>query len=281
MNKVNWEIEFHLPLEDMELEESNKFATAMMSAFEGPRSGEYTGEEVRENEVVHFFSTTEPEKVIKLGAQYLRSCALGKSSFVTLTSEYGTVMAEDTPIASLDIEAWLARHKESFRKRPVQNPSRRPKVGDYYAIPLPGGRFGYAYFLQTHPDSGDLVEILCLLTDEPVTSIATLRGAKPIFGPMLTSVKVCTSVGGWKRVGHFVRPEEFIPPMFRNSFTAFLKFQSGVYHDWHLREYGNDVPVFVGELTEDQRRLQFEVSVSPAQIAERIETGKWIYDEFL
>jgi hypothetical protein len=185
--------------------------------------------------------------------------------------------ALDGPISPTGVEAWLSqrrRGRPTPRKRGIQ-----PRVGDFFAVPLPDQRFGHIQYLRASPDEGELLQVLDVITDQPAKLEEVLR-AEPRFPPVKCFVTAAVRRCGWVYVGHRKLDIDYSHVRFRVSNTAFLRFQPGVYTDWFLSSSAKG-DIFVGTLTEEQRKLEYGVHWPPEDLAKRIATGENPYEAFI
>jgi hypothetical protein len=72
--------------------------------------------------------------------------------------------ASDLHIPIDDLDTWLGRLEQRAKPKPRKH---RPEINDYYAVPLPDGRFGHLHYVHEDPMWGDLVQVLSVITDQP------------------------------------------------------------------------------------------------------------------
>lgn len=152
----------------------------------------------------------------------------------------------------------------------------RLRVGDVFLIPLPSGACGYAQFLgHIEYFSADVIRVLDLVTECPLSTPKDCAAVENRFPPVLTLVNVARRVYGWKLLGNI--PREALQSLeFRHSLMAGLR-GPGTYSDWQLWSLVGGWRE-IGTLPEEFRHLEFPSVVAPFAIAERIESGRGLYD---
>ena len=59
--------------------------------------------------------------------------------------------------------------------------ARRGRIGDFYRIPLPNGRWGYCQHVYRVESFGDVVRVFVFITAEPLDSTDGLEPARLLF----------------------------------------------------------------------------------------------------
>jgi hypothetical protein len=141
-------------------------------------------------------------------------------------------------------------------------------LGDILEIPLTDGRKAFGRYVDEVPTLGPLLQVFDLITDEPI-EVAHLLEAGLLFPPVLAAFPAAVERGEWKVIGSLPVDGSSRP-----------KFVSARYNEktgrpamWFLWDGEDGVPL--GEVLPEQHRgLEYRVVWSPADIVERIETGK-------
>lgn len=253
-------------------------AKELMWFLDNTGTGKFTGEEFHSGEAILFFESQTLPKTLTGVRAMLERLDLLRDAFVIIREGIATGKS-DVRIQMEDLDVSLKRLR---RRTPAKQwtKRRRPKVHDYYAIPLPDGRYGYVRHLYHDPTWNDIVQVLSLITTDQSATLEQLVGAEQMFPPVLTSVAAAVRVGGWIFLGnHPFSGFEF--PTFRGTNSLLLRrYEPGVYDDWWLWS-GGDIWKFVGRLDDEQRRLEYKVWWAPQNLAKRIATGENEYGRFL
>jgi hypothetical protein len=149
------------------------------------------------------------------------------------------------------------------------------EVFDVFAIPLPSDRFGYAQFLG-HIDEmeADAIRVFDPVTPASIADVKDCVGQSERFPPVLTLLKIAVKSFGWKRIGRV--PMEGHSLQFRQSNAAAVS-GAGVLQDWRIWTTTSGWSD-VGDLPEGCRTIEMAVTWSPWAIADRIITGRNLYD---
>lgn len=208
----------------------------------------FTGHEISESEC-HLFFKAERPRAFKV-AEIVRSRYIYPDESVTVGAE--------------------PSGKTGFLKN-----GSRFKIGDVLSIPLKTGSLGYGQFLgYIHDMRADAVRILDLVTavQEVDPQICLRPGDR--FPPVLTLLNVASGKFGWQVVGNASLEPRVL--MFRHSNSGFVS-GPGVSNDWRLWDSAGgwrDLGVLPLEL----RKVECAVTWSPWAIAERILTGRHLYE---
>jgi len=255
-----------------------KFVDELMMLASTIGKGEYTGEEFRPNEAVFSFELRNVKAVLLRLRSLVEAIGLLEESFVVVRTN-AVSDESDLPVPLKEIGRWSDRLDQLSRSK--RKRGRRPKVGDYYALPLPDGRFGHLQYVHRDPESGDFVQVWAVITSGQPAGVDTLARAKPLFPPVITAVSVGIEIGGWVLLGNRPLAEPFRFPQFRGTNSLlFRRHEPGVYADWWLWS-GGDTWLPVGSLNDEQRQLEYHTAWQPQKLALRIATGENEYDNFL
>jgi len=144
-----------------------------------------------------------------------------------------------------------------------------PKPGDIFTIPLSDGTYQlgqYLLFDDYHHKMGQLVAIFREKYEEGL-DLATVDTTDLLFPPVYASINPGFTKHGWKVIGTLpVRLEKI--PDFRIGFFRRL----GISDDWRVTRGKEEV--FVGVLTDEQRKLEILSKWGGGALVDRIETGK-------
>jgi hypothetical protein len=141
-------------------------------------------------------------------------------------------------------------------------------IGDILEIPLTDGRKAYGQFIYEDEKMGPLLQVFDLPGDQPV-ELDRLKDVAPLFPPVLVSLTAAVAAGIWKVVGRLT-VDRFTYPSFVN---AVYSEKTGQASKWFLWNGQNSV--FLGNsLPDEYKKLEYYVIWSPADVVERIETGK-------
>lgn len=276
-------VELHVHAEDgvglVRHESANRLSEVLMELLADGDLGNFTGEEYRGNEAVFFFESTQLVSVLPKVREVVDRLGLLRQSSVVIRKD--ALAGESDLSAHLhDLSLWRER-LEQFLKGRGKTRGRRPEVYDYYAVPLPDGRFGHLQYIHQDTMYGDLVQVLAVITAARPCSLAELIDGKLLFPPVQTSVSVGIRTGGWIFLGNHPQETEFLFPTFRGTNSLLLRrHEPGIYEDWWLWSGGENWQP-VGKLTNEQRKLEYNVSWAPENLARRIATGENEYEHFL
>lgn len=228
--------------------------------------GEFTGDEWGEEGVVLYFEVDKPLRFLHHARSLLEPLGLAGNAFACLL-EAGGVRLEGSEKVELRAlpGRWPRRASGSAKKH-------KPRLYDYYAIPLPDGRFGHAQYVRKEPGWGDFVQVLNVISSSP-SSVEDLRFAEPLFPPILADVPTSVVRGGWQFLGAGLPPANFRLPLYRECMEASWKREPRRYDSWHIRDVEANQIHPVGVLSEEQRSLEFFEGWKAEEIAERIMTG--------
>ncbi|MGJ5814375.1 hypothetical protein [Paludibaculum fermentans] len=269
-------IEIAIPLQSEGLPDAQGLADAdrmerlFLDMLARRTSVDYQGHEIGGGTLVLYFEVARPRP-------FLKACEL-----LALRHEMKDIRINLRDIADdcrSGVSFALFAYEEgltTFAARPGKR-SRKPKIGDYYAIPLPDGRWGHAWFVAHEAPWGDFVQVLDVILAAPC-EMPLLSGASALFPPIGSSVVHSVKGGKWKFLGNC--PPEPVPimPLMRSSTKAACDKQPGQYGDWVV---SNSLEWrVVGTLPEELRTLEFKAGWKPEQIAQRIMTGVNIYSVY-
>lgn len=251
----------------------------LMQLMSITKAGQFTGEEIRPAEVVFSFESKNLSTVLPMVRTFMENLGLLQESFLVVRKEM-LPSESDLRVPLQDLDLWSKRVEQFARIRPKVM-GRRPKVNDYYAVPLPDGRFGHLQYVYKDPMRGDFVQVSSMIAADRPCSTEDLREGHPMFPPVITAVAVGIRIGGWIFLGNAAPAEEFRFPTFRSTMSLLLRREeSGVYTDWWLWSGGDNWQP-VGRLGAEQRRLEYNVAWPPQDLARRIATGENEYDRYL
>ncbi len=158
-------------------------------------------------------------------------------------------------------------------------PATRPLIGDVFELSLPDGRFAYAQYLHRDKPGGVgfgiLVRVLDRLGDTPL-SIPDLRAAQNLFPPVYVGLLALVRLGRWRHIGRMSVPKDPLP-CFR--WRSGPESGPGEYSDWYVIDLESSTRAFVGPLSPELRRLEFQCAWGSEVLAERIAYGRNPYDE--
>ena len=151
--------------------------------------------------------------------------------------------------------------------------AQRIKIGDFFQIPLPDGRYAYCQHVNWNEQMGFLVQVLDCISDCPL-NVEALSGAKPLFPPVFVGLRAAVNSGRWKRIGN--RPvNDFKFPLFRATSAT----KPGKYDNWWL--FDGRSQRFIGELPPELRCLEVEVAWGYELLGQRIATGHHLFEAVL
>ena len=127
----------------------------------------------------------------------------------------------------------------------------RIKVGEFFEIPLPNGRFAYCQHVAFHQEFGFLIRVFKKVTDQPISSLQELQGVGEMFPPVFVGLREAVKSGGWKRTG-FLPVVDFGFPMFKVTNGT----KPGEYSDWYL--WDGERERFIGKLPPELRSLELK-----------------------
>lgn len=148
--------------------------------------------------------------------------------------------------------------------------AQRIKLGDFFQIPLPDGRYAYCQHVNWNDQMGFLVQVLDRISDHPLT-FEELEGAKPLFPPVFVDLRAAVSSGRWKRIGNRT-VADFKFPLFRATSAT----KPGKYDHWWL--FDGYTQRFIGVLPPEWRSLEVEVVWGDEMLEQRIATGRNLFD---
>jgi hypothetical protein len=146
----------------------------------------------------------------------------------------------------------------------------KPKVGDIFEIPLSGGRRAYGQFLD-FGQMGPIIQVFDLISNRDAT-IEEIQNSKPLFPPVITGLFAALRDKVWKVIGNRQIPE-FVQPKF---VSALYDERTGEVKRWSLWD-GRKFIRIGDNLPPEYRQLEYLVVWNPADIVDRIETGKIPY----
>jgi len=239
--------------------------------LENSKGGEFTGDEWGEDEAILYFEADRPLQLLRKAKILLDPLGLVENTYARPMGTSGTL---DCSRVKVELRALPTRWPRVGRKK------RSPKLYDYYAIPLPDGRYGHVQYIRKEPGFGDVVQVVNVVSRSP-SSIDELHLAEPLFPPIFADVASCITQGRWQFVGVGPQPFDSQLPCFRESMEAAWRRKPGRYDSWHIRNLETNEVHFLGSLREEQRTLEFLIGWNAEELAERIMTGKCKYDQFL
>jgi Immunity protein 26 len=142
------------------------------------------------------------------------------------------------------------------------------RLGDYFRIPLPDGRWAYCQFVHKNDKLGTLVRVFDRITSKPLDSTAELEGAGLLFPPVFVGLLASVGSGRWVRIGN-MPVEDFVFPTFRQAMGT----KPGTYHDWRI--WDGKRTVSIGNLPEHMRSLELKQVWGDEGLEERIVTGTY------
>ncbi len=266
-------IEIVIPLPSNDFPDAEQLAGAnaierlFMDAFHRHKGVEYQGNECGGGSLVLYYESVRPRSFLKS----CRSLALLHNIDGAKVRAYN--IADDQRAGESftldDYEKLLPALNATAVKR-----NRNPKIGDYYALPLPDGRWGHALYVKHEAPWGDFIQVLDVIQGSP-SNMETLITAPALFPPVGTYVARSAKVGGWKYLGNFPTTPVPIMPAMRTSPRMQCDERPGQYHDWIVSS--STEWRAVGTLPEELRALEVKVPWTAEQIAHRIMTGINIY----
>jgi hypothetical protein len=144
----------------------------------------------------------------------------------------------------------------------------RLKVGDYFRIPLPGGRWAYCQHVNRNAELGFLIRVLDQITSEPLDSIANLQDVSFLFPPVFVGLQATARSGRWAIIGNGpVNNFEF--PKFRQCMGT----KPGTYYDWRI--WDGKKTKKIGELPPALRSLELRQVWGDEGLEERIVAGSY------
>jgi hypothetical protein len=263
-----WDTEVHISLSDEAFGQPNEtqhisdVEAAIMAALSS--SEEFTGNEFGGGEAVLFFAVENPVRFLRKVASILVQAGLIGGATATVSSTESSDGPQRAELGN------LATWEAAWKSRPRAKRFRRPKPGDYYAVPLPDERWGHLQYLIKEPGWGDFVQVLDVITTEPAQP-ADLIQAKPLFPPVGIDVATSVKRAAWKFLGNRPMREPIVLPPTRSSTDANISRKPGVYSDWVLLS-GPDI-ITIGRLAEEYRALEYHRPWLPEDLATRIATG--------
>lgn len=274
-------IEIHVPnvgTDERSLARIRLVVQEILCLLEQTKDGTLTGEEVGSGETTLSFECHKPELMVpKLRDRLARSNLL-RGSFAVI---YSTRVPDNAGVkVPLDDEQTMVNGLAAASKLRSGRQGHHPRLGDYFAIPLPDGRYGHLRYSYRDAIEGDLVEVLAVICQGGPANFEEIVDSKLLFPPVITSVAIGVRVGGWVFLGNTKPAEKFQFPIFRGTNSLLLRrHEPGVYDDWWLWS-GGDSWTFAGKLDMEQRKLEYHVAWPPQLLAKRIATMENEYDNF-
>lgn len=193
-------LEIRVPLaEDPERHDQStldSLVEALISTLHKDRAGEFTGEEYGPqsqgpdpSQWTLFVVTKDAVRVLpSIGSLFAQAGLLTGSTAIIRRDVVANTSDLMFPLS--DVDLWLEQVRR-FATQPAPRSGRRPKVNDYYAIPLPDGRYGHAQYIHKipRPIGGDLVQVLAVIQDVPAT-LQELVDGPPLFPPVMMIVSL-------------------------------------------------------------------------------------------
>jgi hypothetical protein len=142
----------------------------------------------------------------------------------------------------------------------------RIKLGDFFAIPLPGGRHAYCQYVHWNEQMGYLVRVLDRITTGSA-NVSELANAGDMFPPVFVGLRVSVRSGRWTCIGN-LPVKDFSFPLFRDTGAT----KPGVYDSWWLWDGQNER--FIGKLPKDLFNLERRTVWGDELLEERIATGR-------
>jgi hypothetical protein len=149
----------------------------------------------------------------------------------------------------------------------------RIKLGDFFQIPLPDGRYAYCQHVNRNDQMGFLVQVFDRLSDHPI-KIEELNESKPLFPPVFVGLQAALSSGRWKRIGN-VPVTNFKFPLFRATSAT----KPGKYDNWWL--FDGQRQQFLGALPTELQNLEVEVAWGYEMLEHRIATGNHLFERII
>jgi hypothetical protein len=148
--------------------------------------------------------------------------------------------------------------------------AQRIKLGDFFEIPLPDGRFAYCQHVNRNDQLGFLVQVLDRISGYSL-KFENLEGAKPLFPPVFVGLRASVTSGRWKRIGN--KPViDFKFPLSRATSAT----KPGTYRNWWL--FDGQTQRFIGALPAELRSLEVEVVWGDELLEHRIATGHHLFE---
>ncbi len=144
----------------------------------------------------------------------------------------------------------------------------RLRVGDILEIPLSDGRHAYAQYVFFDDKVGGMIQVFDLITKQRA-SLDQIKGAKPLFAPILTGLRAAVRSGLWARIGHapvegFSYPEFVTPQVYDKEGPR----------NWYLWDERRTF-IFLGrDLPDQYRHLERLAGWDPRDVADHIEKAR-------
>jgi hypothetical protein len=151
---------------------------------------------------------------------------------------------------SLELVTLLAKTKKRRKSQPY-------KVGDFFAVPLGGGKYAHGRILSnSRPKMGFLVGIYNQVGERILTP-EELQGSAFMFPPLYCGPDVWKT-WRWRIIGHgTIQPGEFIYPKFKEGYPGF---------GWRIRDENAVYPA----TEEEVRNLEYATLWAPKRVEDRI-----------
>lgn len=241
---IGYSIELHIDAEHALPESAGEVETTLLSRFTPGMLRVFDGHECRsEIFVIYFTSVRRPLKLL--------------TALAALLKDLDMVREVSALVYQLDVDTAIRVDLANLPERlPIRrSPGRMPVIFDYFAVPLPDGRFGHLQYISMVEPFGDFAIVLDVISSPP-SAIEVIADAKVLFGPVRTAVAIAAKKGRWQYIGN--RKRERIPTLlFRVCSEAAWTKVPGQYSEWYTRDMISDEIRFVGMLTEEYRRLEF------------------------
>ena len=167
-------VQLHIPAGKPEQQvEAAQLEDLLLSKLPQQTLQGFDGNEVRPEAWVLYFESGSPLKLLARVAEILQTAGKELSGFQAVIIDSGEREADGVRV-SLD---------EMPERLPQRKRQRKPKVFDYFAVPLPGGRFGHVQYAARIEPAGDFVVALDLVSERHAV-LDTLIAAPIRFGPV-------------------------------------------------------------------------------------------------
>lgn len=142
----------------------------------------------------------------------------------------------------------------------------RRRIGNFYTIPLPDGRFAYCQYVCRVESYGDVVRVFNRFTSERLSSPQELENADLLFPPVFAALLAAVRGKRWESIGN-APVRGFVLPKFR--FTMGTK--PGTYDDWRI--WDEKKTRRIGKLPVEMRSYELKCVWGCDALAERIVAG--------
>jgi len=147
----------------------------------------------------------------------------------------------------------------------------RVRIGDIFQVPLSDGRKAFGQYVYDDKQTGGLVWIFDLIIRNEIATdelLSKLQEAGVLLGPVFTGLRAALRTGLWRVIGHLPVKGFSYPGFLMGSYEG-----DRIIGPWRLWDGEKTIPLGA-RLPEQYRHLEMLSVWSPADVAERVETGE-------